>query len=68
MQTAGTGSVRGGLKKFFTAAQNDFGCSLGSAMRRRSAGDASPIEPVGNRCATRSSCSTASRFGIAINE
>ena len=41
---------------------------LGVAMQRSPAGDANPIDPVGNRWATKSSCSTASRFGIAINE
>jgi hypothetical protein len=56
MQTAHTGSVRGGLKNSTILDQMVFGVRAGGAVARfTSQGAANPREPVGNRYATNSS-------------
>jgi hypothetical protein len=69
MHTAGTGSTLGGLKNSFSAHQKLLRVVWGgSSFFFRSAGEASPSDPVGKRWATSSSPSTASRLGTAIKE
>jgi hypothetical protein len=66
MHTAGVDGASGRKNSLLNVAQNDLRrCAFAAAQ---SAGEANPKEPERNRFTTRSSPSTARRFGYSINE